>query len=399
MATRVLLAEGDYNFQRTVARILSDEQIEAVCAGDGRDALCILNEIGPDLLIAECALQGKNGYELCQYVREEPDFQSLPVILLDNYFDAFNQNRAYGVGADAYLSKPFEPSELLRILHNLLGSKEETYGEVLPAPDLPERSQQLSPAIIHSSTESSGAHSSEQILTDYRGYDAQVKGAGSPEGVLAKGRNGRRLAWWGLLMGAIIAAVALALLVRTPDIGDPTIQSGEAGKADGLQTPEQQSDKPLWEQGTGNINLEAVSPSGGNGVLNDASTSTDEDAKVAQTSLPESSTGPADEHNNKMAQSESGQGSPPDAARKDVPDSGLDQAGTRLTRPHSVSSTRSNTISSRFRQSGWDMKQAGKHLGSGAKHFGQGSGKASVYTGKKIGKGVKRIGSAIKKIF
>ena len=112
MPARVLLAGGDYKLQQTVTRILNDEQIETVCAADGRGALCLLNEIGPDLLIAECAVQGKNGYELCQYVREEPELQSLPVILLDAHFDAFNQNMAYGVGADMYLSKPIRAGRI-----------------------------------------------------------------------------------------------------------------------------------------------------------------------------------------------------------------------------------------------------------------------------------------------
>ncbi|HJQ67843.1 MAG TPA: response regulator [Blastocatellia bacterium] len=368
MSTRVLLAESDFDFQRAVARILNDEQIEAVCAGDGRDALCLLNETVPDLLIADCALRGKNGYELCQYVREEPDFQTLPVILLDDHFDASNKNLAFGVGADAYLSKPFEPGELIRLLHDLLGSKVESSGRVIYSPGL--------------------AHSSEQVLTDRRTIDARSKPTGSPEAAPARGRDGLRFLWWGLLMGAIIAAVALALLMRTPDIAGPTLQSPQPSGVNGSPAPAQQEDMNNVEEAFGYS--EDGKPS---------AVSADEDVKAIQTGPPDSSTEPADNLKTETIESESKQAVPADAPREDARDTGIDRASAGLTRPRAVRTTRENTISSHFKRSGREMKQAGKHIATGTKHFGQGSGKASIYAGEKISKGAKRLGAAFKKMF
>src|SRR5205085_10467301 len=95
-----------------------------VSANDGYEALCLLNETTPDVLIAEIALSGKDGYALCLYIRQEPEFQSLPVILLDDRFDSSNRSLAFTVGADVYLSQPFQPDELIDIVYKLLESKE-----------------------------------------------------------------------------------------------------------------------------------------------------------------------------------------------------------------------------------------------------------------------------------
>src|ERR1044072_349519 len=123
MSTRILLADSDSILQQTLASRMTAEQIQTVCAGDGNAALCLLNETIPDLLIAGIALPDKNGYSLCRYAREEPEFQSMPVVLLDSHFDASNQSRAYKSGANMYMSKPLEPSELIRVVRSLLESK------------------------------------------------------------------------------------------------------------------------------------------------------------------------------------------------------------------------------------------------------------------------------------
>ena len=410
MSTRVLLAGDDYNFQQSVARLLNDEQIETVCAGDGRDALCLVNELGPDLLIAECVLRGKNGYELCQYVKEEPELQSLPVILLDNHFDAFNQNMAYGVGADVYMSKPSEPSELVGIVDRLLENGVENDNERSGSAGLAGMNQQSPLSGVHrSGVHRSGVHrsaepdvpnSERQLVPAYHLSDEQAVTTNSPA-TLPEARKRRSIIMWPILAGVLLAILGLAILDRKDTSIDSAIQkqalTSEAAKGDASITEGQPSGETLLEQGPGNIMAEGESTPAGDSVVN--AVSTVEDAKVAQTSPPDGSTQATGGSKTEKMEGEPRQDLSTEAPHEDIADDGIDQANARLTRPRSVSSTRPNTIGSHFRRSGREMKQAGKHLGSGAKHFGQGGGKATVYAGKKVGRGAKRIGSAFKKIF
>src|SRR5687768_16804249 len=218
MSARVLLAEGDYNLQQTVARILNDQHIEAVCAGDGRDALCLLNEIDPDLLIAECALQGKSGYELCHYVRQEPDFQSLPVILLDNHFDAFNQSMAYGVGADSYLSRPFGASDLTGVVHRLLNSRGKPISEELTPTNQAEMDQRMPLSGNYGSEVSDVEPAAIPVLMTRPASAAEAVKAGLPQAIPPRaappqGRN-RNYAVLALLGGAVLAALLGYVLLQ-----------------------------------------------------------------------------------------------------------------------------------------------------------------------------------------
>jgi CheY-like chemotaxis protein len=400
MSTRILLAGGDYNFQQTVARMLKDEQIETVCAGDGRDALCLLNEIGPDLLIAECVLHGKNGYELCQYIREEPELQSLPIILLDNQFDAFNQNMANVVGADVYLSNPFAASELVGIVHRLLENGAETDNERSGSVGLVGMNQLSALSGLHGSVEPDVSNSERQPVTTYHLSDEQAVTTVSPA-VLPEVRKGKSIMLWLILAGVLLAILGLAILDRK----DTSINSAkqkqalisEVAKGDASIMDVQPSGKVLLEQGSANIMAEGAATPAGDGLLN--AVSKVEDEKVVQTSPTDGSTGATGDRKAEKMQGESRQNSSTDLPRKDLSDASTGETSTRLTRPRSVSSIRPNTISSHFRRSGREMKQAGKHLGSGAKHFAQGGGKATVYAGKKVGQGAKRIGNAFKKIF
>ncbi len=123
MSGKILLLDNAGACQQTVTQALLDEQFDILCTDDGMAAVCILNESLPDLLIADMALLKRNGFALCRYIKEEPEFQTLPIVLLDSHFDAFTQSLAFTVGASAYLKKPCESAALLEIIRQLLQSR------------------------------------------------------------------------------------------------------------------------------------------------------------------------------------------------------------------------------------------------------------------------------------
>jgi CheY-like chemotaxis protein len=377
MSSRILIV-GDQTLRQSVVHAPGGEQVEAVYADDGMAAVFLLNETEPDLLIAEVALPGKSGYELCRYVRGEPEFQSLPVVLLDNGFDAFNQSAAYSAGADVYLSKPFEPAELTEIVQGLLKSKQGAGGEAPARADSAETNKRLPLPASRSSQEPTAL----------------------PQAVPPPARNGRAVSSWPILAGIILIAIALAALEWTrvsnePASGNQALTGDKAGGYSFAAEP-QQAGEPSPKHGPGNTDAEAASPPEGN--VTPAPDGRDEDSRAPQTARPDDSTGvmAAD---TEATQSEPGQDSPSAASREYEPDAGSDQLNAPPTRPRSVRPARTRTMAGHLKRSGQEMKQAGKHFGRGAKHLGQSGGRATVWAGKKVGRGVKGVGAALKKIF
>jgi CheY-like chemotaxis protein len=105
---KILLADDSPTIQKVVNLTFADEGIDVVCAGDGDSAYQMLSEFTPDVVLADVNMPGKNGYELCQALRERDETRQTPVILLVGSFEPFDEERAFQVGATDYLTKPFQ---------------------------------------------------------------------------------------------------------------------------------------------------------------------------------------------------------------------------------------------------------------------------------------------------
>ena len=125
MAINILLLLNDPEIKDIVTRAISGlakgKDIEVYNVEEGQTALDLLNEIVPDLLIAEIFIPGKNGIALCRYVKQQPELKDLRVVLLDEYVEPFRQQVANEIGADAYLGKPFQAEDLSEHICRLSG--------------------------------------------------------------------------------------------------------------------------------------------------------------------------------------------------------------------------------------------------------------------------------------
>jgi CheY-like chemotaxis protein len=142
MASRILLADDSITIQKVVNLTFADEGIEVVAVSNGEMAEKRLGEINPDLVLADIFMPGKNGYELCEYIKQSPQFCKVPVVLLVGAFEPFDQAEARRVKADTHLTKPFESRVLVETVRRLIdkGEKPSTgsLGSMAPAsPDLP----------------------------------------------------------------------------------------------------------------------------------------------------------------------------------------------------------------------------------------------------------------------
>src|ERR1035441_7250828 len=111
--SRILLVDDSPHAQRMGERILSDEGYEGVTVSNADSALIRLDDVDPDVVLADTVMPGRNGYEICQYLKMSPRHRYVRVILTAGVLEAFDDERAPQVGADGTLKKPFEASALL----------------------------------------------------------------------------------------------------------------------------------------------------------------------------------------------------------------------------------------------------------------------------------------------
>ena len=110
----ILLADGSPHARRMGQKILEDEGYDVVSVADGLEARKLLAEIEPDLLIAEAALAGFSGFELCRRLRTER--RHTHVILTAGVLDTLDEEQGRRAGCDAMVRKPFEATAFLEIV-------------------------------------------------------------------------------------------------------------------------------------------------------------------------------------------------------------------------------------------------------------------------------------------
>jgi CheY-like chemotaxis protein len=130
MGSRILLADDSITIQKVVNLTFQDEGIEVVSVSNGDMAEKRLKEVNPDLVLADIFMPGKNGYELCEAIKQNPELSSVPVVLLVGAFEPFNEAEARRVQADAHLTKPFESRVLVETVRALMAK----YPKPQPAP-------------------------------------------------------------------------------------------------------------------------------------------------------------------------------------------------------------------------------------------------------------------------
>lgn len=141
MAKYSLLAVDDHpeliDFLRD---ILKSKFKQVYTASDGAEALEVIRKHHPDIVVSDVMMPRMNGYELCKQIKEDIDISHIPVILLTARDDEQSQLHGYKIGADGYLTKPFEEDMLLELIRSRLKNREQTKARylntgLLPAPE------------------------------------------------------------------------------------------------------------------------------------------------------------------------------------------------------------------------------------------------------------------------
>ncbi len=130
----VLIAEDSRIQAKMLQRKLEQAGYAVRWAADGKIALEMTGQQRPDLIISDIEMPEMNGYEFCEAVKSDPDFRSIPLILLSTLSEPEDIIRGLHVGADNYVTKPYDADFLLSRMDDLLSTplgQDEDPGQVL----------------------------------------------------------------------------------------------------------------------------------------------------------------------------------------------------------------------------------------------------------------------------
>lgn len=116
----VLLADDDPEMRQVLERGLAPLDLDLLQASDGEEALSLILEERPDLVVLDVMMPGLSGWEICKYVRSKPDLAGTAILMLTGIGQTVNEMTSPLYGADAYLDKPVDLGELVTKVQELL---------------------------------------------------------------------------------------------------------------------------------------------------------------------------------------------------------------------------------------------------------------------------------------
>lgn len=116
----VLVVEDSITQRELISDLLKGTGLNVVVAIDGQDAIDQLLSISPDVVVLDIVMPRMNGYEVCRRIKSDPKTQNVPVVMCSSKGEEFDRYWGMKQGADAYIAKPFQPTELIGTVKQLL---------------------------------------------------------------------------------------------------------------------------------------------------------------------------------------------------------------------------------------------------------------------------------------
>jgi two-component system phosphate regulon response regulator PhoB len=119
-AARILIVEDEPDLVTMLRYNLEREGFAVEAAADGEEALLLVKERVPDLILLDWMIPLVSGIEVCRQLRRSPETTDIPIIILTARGEEGDRIRGLGAGADDYVTKPFSPRELIARVHAVL---------------------------------------------------------------------------------------------------------------------------------------------------------------------------------------------------------------------------------------------------------------------------------------
>ena len=116
----VMVVDDSITVRKVTTRLLARNDMDAITAKDGVDALAKLQEHIPDVMLLDIEMPRMDGFELATHIRNEPRLRDIPIIMITSRTGEKHRQRAMEIGVDRYLGKPYQESELLETIQALI---------------------------------------------------------------------------------------------------------------------------------------------------------------------------------------------------------------------------------------------------------------------------------------
>ena len=123
MAKKVLIVDDEPNIVAALDYLLQRSGYEVRIAANGEEALRQVEAFGPDLVLLDVMMPQRSGYDVCQRIRERPEWRSIRVVILSAKGRDAEVSKGLALGADLYVTKPFSNAELVAQIGRLLGER------------------------------------------------------------------------------------------------------------------------------------------------------------------------------------------------------------------------------------------------------------------------------------
>lgn len=131
MRRTILLADDSVTIRKIVELTFGETDIRVESVGSGREALDRLDELHPDLVLADVVMPGPSGYDVCRAIKDSD--RPVPVLLLAGTFEPFDAELARTCGSDGHVTKPFDARLLIDRVERLLERRQEAAPISAPA--------------------------------------------------------------------------------------------------------------------------------------------------------------------------------------------------------------------------------------------------------------------------
>ena len=113
---KLLIVDDEDNIRRLLAVTLAGGDYDVIQARDGTQALELTRRERPDFVVLDVSMPGMDGIEVCRQIKSDPALRKITVVMLTAQSQAETRRRATQAGADAFLTKPFSPLQLLEVV-------------------------------------------------------------------------------------------------------------------------------------------------------------------------------------------------------------------------------------------------------------------------------------------
>ena len=121
---KVMVIDDSKTIRRTAETLLKKEGFDVVTATDGFEALSLIADHQPNLILLDIMMPRLDGYQTCALIKHHRVFRHTPVIMLSSKDGLFDRARGRVVGSNNYITKPFTREELLSVIEQYSGSNE-----------------------------------------------------------------------------------------------------------------------------------------------------------------------------------------------------------------------------------------------------------------------------------